>query len=266
MVLEIQTARTQFATQGWLRLPFAEDVAAWARAAHLAARAAVAAPENANWLQCEGTWFVGVDALPNDATGQVGGAAFPATLRQWLDALDLPDLPLHPAQVSVTYPGYPRPRAGESEAAARYRRVRDAAHVDGLLPVGETRQRMLREPHAYILGLPLTQVAPEASPLVVWDGSHEVMRRALGAALGRAPSEDVAQVDLTEAYHAARREAFENCPRVLLPARPGEATLLHRLALHGVAPWPEGVASGEDGRMIAYFRPEGRPDAWISRP
>ena len=41
-------------------------------------------------------------------------------------------LALHPAQLSVIYPGYPKPRVGESEAAGRYRVKRDAAHLDGL--------------------------------------------------------------------------------------------------------------------------------------
>ena len=41
-------------------------------------------------------------------------------------------LALHPAQLSVIYPGYPKPRVGESEAAGRYRAKRDAAHLDWL--------------------------------------------------------------------------------------------------------------------------------------
>ena len=71
--------------------------------------------------------------------------------------------------------GYPKPRKGESESAFRYRLNRDAAHVDGLLPVGAHRQRMLKEPHAYVLGLPLNESAAGASPLVVWEGSHVIM-------------------------------------------------------------------------------------------
>jgi len=40
-----------------------------------------------------------------------------------------------------------------------------------------------------------------------------------------------------------------------LPAAPGQAYLLHRLALHGVAPWADGAEASADGRMVAYFRP-----------
>jgi len=48
---------------------------------------------------------------------------------------------------------------------------------------------------------------------------------------------------------------------------PGEAYLVHRFALHGVAPWDEDAKAGPDGRMIAYFRPE-LPDRglWLNAP
>ncbi len=93
------------------------------------------------------------------------------------------------------------------------------------------------------------------------------MRRALRARLqGVAPRRWAAE-DVTDAYVEARRECFERCRRVPVPARPGEAYLIHRLALHGVAPW-DGEAGGE--RMIAYFRPDAfpgaDPDWWLERP
>ncbi|MFC0160383.1 hypothetical protein ACFFKB_20800, partial [Mameliella alba] len=173
---------------------------------------------------------------------------------------------LHPAQLSITFPGYPRPRAGESEAGFRYRLNRDAAHVDGVLAEGAARRRHIREPHAWILGLPLTEADPGASPLVAWEGSHHVMRDALRAALAGKPPETWADVDVTEAYQAARRTCFETCRRVALPAAPGEALLLHRLTLHGIAPWAEGAQAPPEGRMVAYFRPQvmGGAEAWLA--
>ena len=74
-------------------------------------------------------------------------------------------------------------------------------------------------------------------------------------------------MDVTEIYHAARREAFETCRRVEITARPGEAYVVHRLALHGVAPWRDGTPAGPDGRMIAYLRPE-LPETgdWLALP
>jgi hypothetical protein len=63
-------------------------------------------------------------------------------------------------------------------------------------------------------------------------------------------------LDITEAYQAARKHCFENCERITLPARPGEAILMHRHCLHGVAPWADSAVAPPEGRMIAYFRPE----------
>jgi len=49
--------------------------------------------------------------------------------------------------------------------------------------------------------------------------------------------------------------------------RPGEATLLHRLTLHGVAPWAAGVTAPPEGRIIAYFRPlMGTVQDWLLNP
>lgn len=247
---------------GWTRLGPDPAILAWAEAALPVARHAVETSPDP-W-RCGGTWFAGVDALPNGPRGEVGGVPLPPAL---LDLLPGPTTDWHPAQLSTLRPGYPQPWEGESEAAFGYRLRRDAAHVDGLLPIGPDRRRMLREPHAFILGLPLTEADPDAAPLVVWEGSHEIVRRALSAVLAPHPVKDWPDIDLTDAYHSARREVFATCPRVALPARPGEAMLLHRLLLHGMAPWADGAQSDPIGRMNAYFRPEFThwPD-WLSMP
>ncbi|WP_235438991.1 hypothetical protein [Candidatus Rhodobacter oscarellae] len=192
----------------------------------------------------------------------------PQSVVSALDALGLGAREWDRAQISVTYPGYPKPGEGESDAGFRFRRDRDAAHVDGLLPVGAARRRMLHEPHAFVLGLPLTETGAGASPLVVWCGSHERMRDALGAALQEHPAARWSEIDLTDVYQDARRACFERCERVELHARPGEAYIVHRLALHGVAPWQEGAAAPPEGRMIAYFRPElsAPVTRWIADP
>jgi hypothetical protein len=219
-------------------------------------------------MYCEGTWFVGVDTLPNTPDGAVAEAG-PLTGDAWgaVSAL-YGRLPLHRGQVSVMYPGYPKPKEGEGDAAFGFRLRRDAAHVDGLLLEGPDRRRFLKERHAYILGLPLTECGAGASPLSVWEGSHKIMREAFGKALEGVPPEAWDEVDLTELYKAARREVFDTCTRRLLPAKPGEAYVVHRLAVHGVAPWEDGAEAPEEGRMIVYFRPEW-PDAgdqWLTAP
>ncbi|QIE44968.1 hypothetical protein G5B38_05190 [Pseudohalocynthiibacter aestuariivivens] len=259
----------EFLRRGWAHFAYSPDVAEWAAAARAAALPEVAAPAaQSEWLQCGGTWFVGVDTLPNMSDGSVGvsGRLTGAAYDQATDIYGV--LPLHRGQVSITYPGYPKPRKGEGDGAFRYRLRRDAAHVDGLLAVGSARQRMLKERHAYILGLPLTHASPDASPLVVWEGSHEIMRAAFARALRDTPPMQWGEVDLTEIYTYTRAQVFEICRRIELPAKPGEATLVHRLAVHGVARWAEGAAAPEEGRMIAYFRPElpDLDDGWLTLP
>ncbi len=234
--------------QGWARIGFDPRIAAWAAAALPLARAAMATSDEP-W-RCGGTWFVGVDALPNGPDGRMGHSPFP-----W-EALPLAPLPLHRAQLSVVRPGYPQPSEEESDAAFGFRLRRDAAHLDGLLPVGTARRRMVKEPHGWILGLPLNECGAGASPLVVWEGSPRIIHSALCAAFAGHDPADWGAVDVTEAYAAARAEVFRLCRRVELPGRPGEATLLHRLAVHGVAPWAAGAEAPAEGRIIAYFRPQ----------
>lgn len=245
--------------RGWQRIGPHPAIAAWAAAALPLARHALGVAHQ-GW-RCGRTWFVGVDALPNGPDGAVDGLAFP-----W-EVIGLRPEPLHRAQLSTILPGYPRPDPGETAAAFGFRLNRDAAHLDGLLPVGPGRRRMIREPHGWLLGLPLTDASPEAAPLTVWDGSHRILRAALRQALMPYPRDGWADVDVTEAYQAARAEVFDRCPRVTLPARPGEAILLHRHTLHGVAPWADGASAPAEGRVIAYFRPQlANVSEWIDLP
>ncbi|MEL6915868.1 MAG: hypothetical protein AAFP13_15340 [Pseudomonadota bacterium] len=240
---------------GWERFTV-PGLAPWLEAVRPVADAIAGDPDaRAAWLRHGETWFAGVNVLPNDARGAVpGGPPLPDMLG---------DYPWDAGQLSIVYSGYPQRDADESVAAHRFRRLRDAAHVDGLLPVGPERRRFMQEPHAFVLGLPLNACPAGASPLVVWEGSHEIMRAAFAAALEGEPPARWSEVDLTETYHAARRRCFETCERVPLPGKPGEATRLHRLTLHGVAPWDAGPS---DGRMIVYFRPAFAGEDWLSPP
>lgn len=245
------------AGRGWQRIGPHPAIAAWASAAHKAALDHLATSQE-TW-RCGGTWFVGVDALPNDRDGAITGTPFP-----W-HALPLQPQPLHQAQLSVIRPGYPQPSPEETPAAFAFRQTRDAAHLDGLLPIGPDKRRLVKEPHAWILGLPLN-VAP-ASPLSVWEGSHEIHRAALRKAFAPHPPDHWGEIDITDAYQQARREIFATCRRIELSATPGEATLLHRLTLHGVAPWKPLDKAPPEGRMIAYLRPQlSTVEHWLSLP
>lgn len=242
---------------GWAHVPFDPDIYRWANHARTVAARAVADPGNAHWLRSGGTWFVGVNLLDNDPTGRLpGGPPLQGAVTKVIAALGLGDLPLDRAQISVTYPGYPRQDPDESDTAFAFRRDRCAAHMDGLLATGADRRRMAGERHGYILGLPLTEASAGGAPLTVWEGSHAILRAAIRKALEPVPMRDWPVTDLTEVYTAARREAFDTCPRIAVPAAPGEATLIDRFTLHGIAPWERGADAAPEGRMIAYFRPE----------
>ncbi|MDH5354857.1 MAG: hypothetical protein OEY09_10480 [Gammaproteobacteria bacterium] len=261
--------RKHFFERGWCRFEFDEAIAAWIESALPFARKAVVAEEFSRWLRCEGTWFVGVNALPNRADGSVGtGPGLQGELVDFIrQELYTDHFAWDAAQVSVFYPGYPRPKESESEKAFQYRCRRDAAHVDGLLPEGDSRRRHLREHHGFILGIPMVEYDQNTSPAVIWEGSQELVRSALSKRFnGIAPGE-WSHEDITDSYHAVRQQVFEQCNRVPIVACPGEAYLIHRLAVHGVAPWRNGAVASADGRMICYFRPEFLDaDGWLNSP
>lgn len=249
--------KPSFHSDGFAIYDFDEAIASWADAAKLLGEAALQDQNLLDrWLYCEGTWFVGVDALDTGPEGQAGTTPLNGqVIRDLADYLNV-EHPLHKGQLSVVYPGYPKPREGESEAAFRYRKVRDAAHVDGLHATGENRRRHLHEHHAYLLGIPLTKVDKGAAPLVVWKESHRIVQKWLVQKLGHFAPSDWQSVDLTEDYLNIRKAIFEKCKRVELLLEPGQALVMHRHMLHGIAPWSEDIDAPKEKRMIAYFRPE----------
>ena len=243
-------------------------LAEWISQTLATAREAVHNSDNARWLRCDRTWFVGVNALPNDSYGSVGnGPILSGKVFDFVQhSLGLTNFNWDRAQVSVCYPGYPR-LGTESKAAFRYRRERDAAHVDGLLPEGPQRRRYLREYHSFVLGIPMVESSADASPFVIWEGSHEIVRETfVGCFAGLAPDR-WGEKDVTDTYHELRRTIFKQCKRVEVWAKPGEAYIAHRLSLHGIAPWGKSASATEDGRMICYFRPEiWGPQQWLTAP
>lgn len=263
------------AERGWIALPPSPDVTAWVAAARPVAERILADPEQRRaWLRCGGTWFAGVGVFPNGPDGAARAEGVPPLggppVRLAEAIVGGAPIRWDRAQISVCFPGYPQPSEGESDAAFRFRLRRDAAHVDGLLPETGPDGRRIRRPgerHAFILGIPLGATHPRAAPLVVWEGSHRLIRAALAERLSGLAPEAWPGADVTEAYTGARARAFETCRRVPVTVPEGGACLVHRLAVHGVAPWtaPEGPP-----RAIAYFRPEPPaplgPRWWLEAP
>ena len=258
-----------FFNRGWCKFDVDPRLMRWVETSLYAARAAREDPQHAKWLRYQETWFAGVNVLANRVDGRVDtGAALEGLAIDFIaQQLGLEGFDWDRAQVSICYPGYPQPMPGESVARARYRRDRDAAHVDGLLREGARQRRHLREHHGFILGIPMLEFDPDASPFVVWEGSQEIMRRAFAEAFADIPPPQWGEQDISEVYHGAREQAFASCERVEIHARPGQAFLAHRLILHGMAPWAEAAQAGPDGRMICYFRPNTfGPFNWLNEP
>ncbi|MFU8824396.1 hypothetical protein [Yoonia sp.] len=238
---------------GFAVLPFDGAVAKWAAAAEALCDDMLRAGPP---LRHGATWCVGVDALANAPDGSVNDVALTGT---WLNYV-MPPTHWHSAQLSVVFPGYPKQDATDTDAAHAYRINRCAAHVDGLHAEGTPPRRHLREAHAFIAGLPLNACA--ASPLVVWQGSHHIMRATFAQCYSGLAPQRWGDHDVAAAYQAARRDVFANCPQVAVTAAPGQVVLLDRHLLHGVAPWDSAIT--DPCRKVAYFRPVGPVADWLS--
>ncbi len=262
-------ATETFYNRGWCHIGYDAILSNWVERALPSAQAAVAAKGNARWLRYSGTWFAGVNVLPNTISGAVGdaGALLGAAVDFIHHSLKLSSFCLDKGQISVCYPGYPRPMETEPAEAFWYRRDRDAAHVDGLHPEGPGRRRHLREYHGFILGIPMVRFNAAASPFVVWENSHEIIREAFSTRFRDIEPCLWGNEDVTEAYKNARRKVFADCKRVEVFSKPGEAFIVHRLAVHGTAAWGAAADAGPDGRMICFFRPQiGGPLEWLTMP
>lgn len=251
-------AKEVFERCGYIRFPFEQYIATWATHAQGACDGILDDPSNAIWWRHQHTWFVGVDALPNDERGQLpGGPPLQGSAIDFIRQRFGFSGPWHRGQLSVCFPGYPMRDERETEQSHKYRMTRDAAHVDGLKGEGEPKRRHLREPHQFILGVPLNETEAGAAPFVIWEGSHIIMQEMFEAAFMGLHPNQWGDVDVTAAYQQTRRLVFETCRRVVVHAKPGEAYVAHRFSVHGVSPWIAETAEAlsRAKRAIAYFRP-----------
>jgi len=251
----------QLQSKGWVCLPAQPAIEAWRQQALPVALERMAAPELQQWWRYQKTWFVGVNALPNDPLGRLtdDGPEVAESLRQLLaDYLHCPlaSMAFDQAQISACMPGYPQPNSQESDAAFAFRQQHFAAHLDGLRPMGEHRRRHLTEQHSFILGIPLTQHPPDAGPLMIWPGSHKLIQTWLQQQLQHTPPHQWQEIDLTDSYQALRWHILQHIKPQAIQVPSGGAYLLHRHAVHGQGVWPRTrLDPHQQGRIIAYFRP-----------
>ncbi len=243
--------------RGWLRFPYDPELFRWVEAVRDPAMALADREDlQAQWLRCGGTWFAGVNALANSGDGSVPREGVPPLSGRAVsfvrENLGFGSFAWDRAQISVCYPGYPQPSGEESEAAFRYRVKRHAAHVDGIARDGAGR-RHFSEAHGFLLGIPLVDSHPGASPLSVWEGSHAEFRKVIREAFEGTSPTKWHEMDITEHYQETRRRCFEEMQRITIGADAGEAYLIHRLALHGISPWTASASASP--RAVAYFRP-----------
>jgi hypothetical protein len=250
---------------GWMIFDYDKDIYCWARTARKAIGSSFYEGHR-NDLRCGETWFAGVNFLSNDGRGTYRGVPLSGTsINHICDRFGQCFEKWDQAQISICYPGYPKPSQDESAAIVNYRKNKFGAHVDGILPVGATRRRFAKEYYAFILGIPLSKFNKHAAPLIVWEKSHFIMQDFLSNYYSSFPKTDKEAVDITEVYQLARKKIFETCKKKAVWAKVGEAYLLNRLTLHGIRPWTSRGRAETCGRIIAYFRPSLLADKlWLS--
>ena len=137
--------------------------------------------------------------------------------------------------------------------------------MDGILPIGYSKRRYAKEYHAFILGIPLVNFNEFAAPVVVWEGSHRIIRTFLSRVLTKNTVKLWDNLDITEIYQEARKEVLSKCKKRIINVPLGGSYILHRLAVHGIMPWEKKGKSENNSRMVAYFRPVLKdPKFWLN--
>lgn len=235
----------------------------WVSSAIEPAYEALARYENQHWYRYQNTWFVGVNVLNNDAAGRINnGPVLSGEAISFIEqSLTNRPISLDQGQISVCYEGYPKADMSEPASSQDYRLRRDAAHVDGIMK--RRGERYLVEHHDYILALALNDVSASASPFVVWRGSHKLMQAALCGYLTDYAKEKWPTIPISKIYSQTRKRIFEECERIELALKPGQALVTHRHLLHGTAPWQ--AVNEPEPRVLCFFRPESMTvEQWLT--
>ena len=242
---------------GWISFPYSFALNKWAKKVEeIVSSQIFTIPEGDKDLRCGGTWFPGVNFLNNKRNGDVDGVFFPEELKSFIVENEPAfDAVFDKAQISICYTGYHKKMKAESSKAFKFRTDRFSAHIDGILPLGQGRRRFLKEYHSFILGIPINSTSNKASPCVIWEGSHAIVRDAFKKYKEIQNIDTWDTHDITDFYNKLRSEIFNQCIAKTIWVPVGHAYLIHRLSFHGILPWKDNTKR-KSGRMIAYFRPD----------
>lgn len=240
-----------------------QQISDWIASAIKHAQEALVSPDNRHWYRYQNTWFVGVNVLNNRPDGSIGcGPELGGRAISFIEQ-SLTNRPIHldRGQISVCFDGYPKKDISEPKTNHAYRLRRDAAHIDGVMK--HDGDRYLVEHHDYILGIAMNMVEAQASPFVVWQGSHRLMQTALCDYLSNYPKDKWRTTPISEVYSQTRKRILNECRRVELALKPGQALVAHRHLLHGTAPWK--AVNETEPRMLCFFRPESMTvEQWLT--
>jgi hypothetical protein len=93
-----------------------------------------------------------------------------------------------------------------------------------------------------------------------------MIRAVFAQAFDGVPEAEWHEIDMTDIYKASAR-GLRDLPEARGTAAPGQCVLVHRHAIHGVAPVGRGRRAAPDGRAIVYFRPGiARFEDWLTLP
>ena len=249
-----------FQTKGWVKFDYNATIDNWVNQARPFVKQAMEHDDNQHWWRCGNTWFVGVNLLPNDNQGNIGDGFLSGEVNDFIQQyFIMPEKGFDRAQISTCVPGYPQPSVNESGTAFNFRLNKDAAHVDGVLPINK--RRFLQEYHAFILGIPLTDIDINTSPFVIWEQSHSIIEQTFSQRFNNIPYHQWQHEDITECYKSARQQVLDSCKRRVIEAKVGEVYFAHRLSVHGMTRWKQTENTSEhnkttkSNRTICYFRP-----------
>ena len=117
---------------GWIKFKYDAKLYDWLKTVSREVFSEIQNHDNRNnWLRYQGTWFAGVNVLKNNIQGAVvGGRRLDTDSSRWaLEKFNVKEIKWDKGQVSVCYPGYPKPAHSESLAAFKYRLKNSASYI-----------------------------------------------------------------------------------------------------------------------------------------